>query len=588
MKLNKEEMIKMKEKIAKNINSILFVIALIIIVVTMFIFIKQKEGWHEDEIFSYGSSNYKYDNMFQRHGDKSSVNAVIYEKIIDKNPMKTISNAYYYLTHKEEFNKINEEKIKQEQPVWKTPQDALEYLSVSSDEILDYWPIYYNQSVDVHPPLFYMLVHLASSFYLNHFSKYIIFMINIVFLVGSCFIIRKILKLFNKEYLSAGIILLYGLSMGGISIVMFQRMYMMLTFFVLMYLYLILKIEKNQFVMDKKTKRVLILTTILGFLTQYYFCIYAVILSIVCIIAMIKRKKMKELKNYIACHIKSAIIGIILFPASIYHIFFSYRGMAGGVVETSYIERVLEYIQKIFYAYSLPEIVGYIVIGTLIVIGVMKFVKTKKKDIICIITIPTVIYVLVITKIAPYVNIRYIAPILPIIAIGVVLAIENSIKWILQEIKQQKSQYGKLYEFCNRYLVNTILIVLIIVISIYGFTHSEPEFLASYYKDRMKVAEENKDLKLVYIAGAEFVYLQDIEEFLKYDGSLILTAPEIEVLKDDEVIQQEKEYILNIKSWIWESDEILQQILEYTNATRYELLEEDIGSKVYKIYRNLN
>lgn len=575
----------MKEKIVKNIHSILFAIALIIIVITMFIFVQQKSGWHEDEIFSYGSSNYKYDNLFQRYGDKSSFNAIIDEKIMDENVVKTISNMWYYLTHMEEFNQAYQEKIEQECPVWKTSQDALDYVSVSSDEILSYWSVYYNQSRDVHPPLFYMLVHFVSSFALNHFSKYIIFVINIGFLIGSCFIIKNILKLFHKEHLAIGTILFYGLSMGGISIVMFQRMYMMLTFFVLLYLYLVLKIAKANFKMDKKMKRNLILTIILGFLTQYYFCIYAVLLTIICMIVMIKRKQLEELKQYIACHVKAAIIGVILFPAAIYHIFFSYRGVAGGVVESSYMDRLLEYIQKIFYAYSLPEIIGYITIGILVIMGIIWLVKSKRKDIMCMLVIPVFLFILVIAKIAPFINIRYIAPTLPIIAIGIAMIIEKGIKWILEKIKQDKVN-GKIHQFCYQYLGSITIVILTVIISTYGFRYSTPEFLNTYYKKRIEIAEEYQNLKLVYVIGAEYAYIHDMEEFLRYDKSLLIDDKQLEILKDDEVIKQEKEYILNIKSWMSNTDEILQQVLNYTNATSYDVLVEDEGSKVYKIYKD--
>ena len=52
---------------------------------------------------------------------------------------------------------------------------------------------------DVHPPLFYILVHFVSSIYLGHFSKYIIFSINLIFFILTCIFICKIFKLYNKE-----------------------------------------------------------------------------------------------------------------------------------------------------------------------------------------------------------------------------------------------------------------------------------------------------------------------------------------------------------------------------------------------------
>lgn len=102
---------------------------------------------------------------------------------MDENPFKVIQNIGYYLKNQEEFRKELSSKIEKEVPVWKTNEQAKEYMTVSKDEILSYWSVYYNQARDVHPPLFYMLVHLVSSVCLNHFSKYIIFVINLAFIL---------------------------------------------------------------------------------------------------------------------------------------------------------------------------------------------------------------------------------------------------------------------------------------------------------------------------------------------------------------------------------------------------------------------
>ena len=67
------------EKITKNEknNFIIFIISVIITSIFMCVFITQKNGWHEDEIFSYGSSNYKYDNLFCTFAEKDSLNQVM-------------------------------------------------------------------------------------------------------------------------------------------------------------------------------------------------------------------------------------------------------------------------------------------------------------------------------------------------------------------------------------------------------------------------------------------------------------------------------------------------------------------------------
>lgn len=563
----------MKEKIKQNWVSFSVIIAIILTSICMIIFITKKKGWHEDEIFSYGSSNCKYDNVLQRFAYKDSLNQLIDEKIMDSNPFKVIQNIEYYLTNQEEFRQELGEKIEKEVPVWKTNEQAKDYMTVSSDEILSYWSVYYNQVRDVHPPLFYILVHFISSISLNHFSKYIIFVINLAFYIASCYTIYKIMKLLGKEKLSSITILLYGLSMGAISIVMFQRMYVMLTFFMLAYLYLNLKISKNSYEIDKKTKKQLTWVILLGFLTQYYFCIYAVLVAAILFIILCKNKKIDALKHYIWCHVKAAIIGIIIFPASIYHIFFSYRGVAGGTAEAGYIGRLKEYLELIFYAFSIPKELGYAITIVLILVLGYKLVKGKRKDIILTITIPVLFFTLVITKIAPYINIRYIAPIFPMICIAVVLIMASMMKIFTKGKKDARATYVSMF----------IMAFITIAISIYGLVESKPQFLYEEYQKRIEIAQQYQDTKLVYVGGANFNHLQDMEEFLRYHDFIITTTWELDVLKDNAGLKDEKEFILNVKCWIQDFDQNLQKILEYTQATDCELLLDDGQSRVYKV-----
>lgn len=582
------------EKITKNEknNFIIFIISVIITSIFMCVFITQKNGWHEDEIFSYGSSNYKYDNLFCTFAEKDSLNQVMDEKINDKNPIKMIQNIAYYITHQSEFSEALGEKMSNETPIWKTKEQAKDYVTVSSDEILSYYPVYYNQSRDVHPPLFYMAVHFVSSIALNQFSKYIIFAINLFFYIGTCFAIRNIMKLFGKDNLSWIAVLLYGLSMGGISTVIFQRMYMMLTFFALIYLYLTIKICKSNFEFDKKTKRNLVLTIILGFLTQYYFCIYIVLIAIVIAITMIKMKKFKELKQYIWCHVKAALIGIIIFPASIYHIFFSYRGAAGGVVDTSYIERLIEYIGLVFYAFSIPKVLGYIIIVAMFLLLIFKLVKTKNKTMTLIISVPVILFILIVAKIAPFVNIRYISLTIPIICIAAVASGANIIRYVVDNVLKVKYASANKNErnleksrVVLKYVGVVTLTIITIGISTYGLVTNEPQFLYKSYSKRIEIAEKYKELKLVYVGQSYFNHLQDMEEFLRYNKTLITNTWNLEVLKDNEGLDNEKEFILNVKCWISDYDENLEKILEYTGAKDYELLLDDGESRVYKVQR---
>ena len=55
------------------------ILTIVLLCSLMFFFINQKHGFHEDEIFSYGSSNYKYDNVFRWFGYAEAGQDILYQ-----------------------------------------------------------------------------------------------------------------------------------------------------------------------------------------------------------------------------------------------------------------------------------------------------------------------------------------------------------------------------------------------------------------------------------------------------------------------------------------------------------------------------
>lgn len=568
---------KINTKKGYNIATI---IILIITVVFMFYWIGKKEGFHEDEIFTYGSSNYKWDNVFQAAGKSDFLNRTIEKYVIGDSLGETLENISYYLKHQDEFGKLAGEIHSGDKPVWKTAEDAKEYVTIGNGDVLNYFSVYYNQSRDVHPPLFYMLVHLASSIAYGVFSKYIIFAINLIFFILSFMVIKKIFELFNKKWLGLIALLLYGFSMGAVSTVIFLRMYMMITFFGLAYLYINLKILKNNLQITKKEKWQLFWTILLGFLTQYYFCILVFGIFILMFIRFIQKKEYKMLKKYIIIHIVSALVGIILFPVAIYHIFFSYRGVNLIGNERSFLQTLVFYIERICEAYSINNIFVYAVIalGIVGVIARLIIIKKNKKSIknlygYLIIIIPTLIYLLIVTKMAPDIEakyaMRYIMPILPELAIIFALG-------VVQIFKNKKIAYG-------------ITLVLVLVITVNGIITNEPKYLYKGYSKYMEIAEQYKDLDLVYAVDNAFTHMTSMPEFLTYNKSLIINMnyDKLDFLKTDEELQSQDQFILTIKKWM-NVEDTLNKILEYSGFSNYEVLlqqEDDTGSIIYLVSR---
>lgn len=540
-----------------KIYNTIFYSLIIVIFCVMYYFMSQKEGFHEDEMFSYGSSNYRYDNVFQPYGDKDYINSIIDEEIF--NNENIINNIIYYLKNPNIFMKKLEEKQSNEKPIWKTKQEAIEYVTIQPNDILSLFSIYYNQSRDAHPPLFYFIVHIVSIFFLDNFSKYIIFIINISLFIGSIIIIRKIFKLLNREILAFPTTILYGLSIGAVSTVIFQRMYMLLTFFIIYYTYINLYIIKNDFNIDKRTKMKLIITVILGFLSQYYFCIYALFMFVIMQIIMLVRNKKKNCKILLLSYIKSACIGVLLFPASIYHIFFSYRGISN--ISNQY--DISDFFNILCEAYSCNIILGFLIVSIIIIVSA-NMLKIKKDYFLPILLFSITGYIIVVSKISPYLDLRYIMGILPVVAIIIILTIDYicKSKW-------------------------KIISFILLVIAITNLTNNSPEYLYREYNENIKIAKENNNLKFIYIEDNGFNHIQSMPEFMIYDESMILNVSknELKYLENNKKLENEKEFIVSIKRYL-DVEKILNEILEITHKDKYTLLldgNNETGNVIYKI-----
>ena len=552
----------MNIKKKNQLNLTVFILIVLVLCGLMVFYMSKKEGFHEDEMFTYGSSNCTYDNLFQPHGKEDTTNKIVRNYIIvDGNIGKTIENAWYYFTHQDEWNKLFSEISSKEHPVWRTREEAKDYITVAPNERFNYISVYYNQARDVHPPLYCILNHTVCSFFPDTFSKYFFFSISLVFFIGTCFVIRSILKLLDKEKLVIPTVLLYGLSMGAISTVIYARMYMMLAFFTLAYFYLTLKIYKYGFKMTKKTKVLLGTTTILGFLSQYYFCIFALGCFVVMIALMIKEKKWHELKSYILTHVISALIGVLVYPICIYQIFFSYRGVGAAGANGAYFEGLVKFVELLFKAYSLPMILGVVALIIFTAWYIYEFAKSKEKGYLLLLIIPTLLSILVIAKISPYKELRYLYGLLPALSILITLGLSSIVNTTIK----------------NRKIGMAILVVIISIASIYGLATKEPEHLYKGYSNYLKIAEENSEDPFVYIGSGVFNHIQSMPEFMTYKESLILQETQLEYLKDNEELTNSNEFILSIKKYIGNRDKILQQVLDYTGYKNYTVLYDDEG-----------
>lgn len=541
-----------------------FLLTVFFLCILMFYFINQKLGFHEDEIFSYGSSNYRYDNVYRPYGYAEASQDVFYNQVW--NSKNKITNIKNYFFHYDTLK--TDETLSKEIPIFRQKEDALTYLTIGKGDVLNYFSVYYNQARDVHPPLFYFLVHFVSTIFYGQFSKYIIFTINLVFFVGTLWIIKKIMEKLDIKKMAIPTMILYGASMGCISTVMFQRMYMMLTFFSVLYLYLTIKFVQEDFKIEKKYPW--IFTILFGFLTQYYFCIYIVFVFLLVSAYLLTKKEYQKLGRYFLVHVIAAVIGILFYPASIYHIFFSYRGLGDGrEVAKPIIQSCIYYFSQIYKLFSMKDLLFLILVLYFILILKNKAKIDREKIFYCsLIFLPSVMYLFTIAKIAPFLGedytSRYIMLLFPIIAVEV----------------------AYLFSFATK--KQGIFFTISLLLSVNGLYHNEPVYLYKDYQKAMDIATIYKDDYFVYVYDNSFTHLSSLPEFATYKASLIINENnyDFSLLENDELINS-NEFILCIKNWL-NVEDILNKVLEGSHYTKYEKLLElksDVESTYYKIIK---
>lgn len=262
-----------------------FIVLLIIWVVQMaaaFYFCTQKQGFHEDEYYTYYAT--------------------------------ARTNGFYV-----------------EDGQWMDRETYRNEFVVLPDQRFQYGLVKLVQSWDVHPPMYYWLFHTVASLVPNVFSKWIGLSVNLV-LHGI-----NIVLLTYLSYLVCGrdkkiplfVTGFYGLTPAALSGVVFIRMYEMLT--VLVLLCAILHVRATE--ADEKKLSAgkclipMAVVTYVGFLTQYYYFIFLFFMAIAFGIWLLWRdRNLWNCIRYGAAQGIALILAYLTYPSCLGQMFRGQRG----------------------------------------------------------------------------------------------------------------------------------------------------------------------------------------------------------------------------------------------------------------------
>ncbi len=411
---------------------------------------------------------------------------------------------------------------------WHTKEYYEDYLSVQEDEKGSYSQVYENQKNDVHPPLYYLLLRVGMGVTGEHFSKWSGIVINIVIYVFITIfmylILQKILAGQNKvKEKSIVLAFLSSITMASLTNAIYIRMYALSALNILITTFLHIKLfeEKQSF----KLLFAIGITALIGSLTHYYYLFYLVVLYLILAIKYIKEKEYKLLVKYTLTMAIAGILSLLIFPYSIQHMFFGYRGQ--GVISNltdipKFLTSVGAYLAKVnrFGFNNLLFVILMAIIGILIYNKRHKnhSINNKKENrgILKLIYLPTIFYFVIVAIASPWIELRYVAPICSLIFVLVIYYLYELLKTILDEKKSD--------------IVLSIVFILILAMPI--VCKIEPEVLYSDKKEIVEKLEGELNLPTLFSFNSQNNrFLDDILLFSKLDESYI--AKDLECTREN-------------------------------------------------------
>lgn len=341
------------------------------------------------------------------------------------------------------YNKIEIQANEDFYNTWHSKEYYEDYLAVNQNEKNNFSQVYENQKNDVHPPLYYLFLRVAMGFHLDDYSKWPGIILNIIiyfFITIFMYLIAKMLLQGNNKYKekSAILALVSSLTLSSINNAIYIRMYALATLNIVMTIYFHLKLLNTK---EKNIKLLVLIgiSALIGSLTHYYYLFYLVMIFIMFFVKYIKDKDYKQLGRYVLTMVIAGIASLIIFPYSIQHMFFGYRGQ-GAISNLSNISKfiinICLYILKIdIYVFNnVLIIILAIIIGGIIYRKINKIERKKSKNkYIKYIAIPTVFYTVLVAISSPWIELRYIMPVCSLIFVLVLHILFEVLKDIVNE-----------------------------------------------------------------------------------------------------------------------------------------------------------
>ena len=551
-----------KTGIRKKENRIylfLFLLVWCIQMLTAVYFCCQKQGFHEDEYYTYYSTARTYGLMI-------------------------------------------------EDGAWMEREAYFDEFVVLEGEGFQYGLVRLVQSWDVHPPVYYWLFHTVCSFFPGQFSKWFGLGINLAAFGLSMFLLRCLsLKVTgHNEKLSLFVCFFYGFTPAAMSSVVFIRMYALLTVFVYLCAILHVSVIENDRILvkqqfegeckegrDSQTGKLsfgkfllpLMAVTYLGFLTQYYYFIFWFFMAFAFCVYLLWRDR--NLWNCIRYGISQAIafvLAYLTYPSCLGQMF---RGQRGAQATSNFFDFSNTLTRISFFWELLDEYVFGKTLLLLLVLLIIAAVfagftvrKRKKYNAAYgLLFFAVTGYFLAVSKTALLLgntSVRYQTPIYGIVVLLLFGAIWGGWNCCCELRGDKKNCIGE--------KIVLAAAILYMLAGLAGLFSGRVVFLYPEAAERVSFAREKAaagvPVVCLYDAGQSWCVWDCADEFLEYDRIYFASQNDTEPILDA-VIADSGELIVYLSNTA-EKQEQLERIRNSNpNLTAYELRYQEKYCDVY-------
>ncbi|MBO4845944.1 MAG: hypothetical protein J5525_06490 [Lachnospiraceae bacterium] len=488
---------------------------------------------------------------------------------------------------------------------WKSTEEIKSEYMVLPGESLSLGMVKTNQGYDVHPPLYYYVLRIVCFFSKGIFSKWQGLAINLVLYFICLLLLYRITDIVSDHdrYVNLFTMAIFGLSPGYLSTVTFIRMYVMLTMFCFILLLTAVKCVRDDTWDLKRAYIPTVIVTCLGFLTHYYFMVFAFfVAAYVCIYLVIRSKTKKAAFIYGGSVCLGMALAVAYYPVCLSHIFSGYRGTEStqAFMDMSNTADRFEFFVGMLNDYTFSGMFYILIlVGLLLYMfysyrrkvrwaGRMtgeeeKSVETKKtaekkedpehkKAVLGLNIAVTVGFFLIVCKTAmtpsnPAEALRYECPVYGLIIMLIVLGIVRVFEKVM-----------------NKKMISVFVLVIAVGCQIYGLCSDKVFFIYEGAQDFVEFARQHKDADIVYIYNPnnDWMIWNDGPELMEYRDIYFVPYDSEDKIDDKRLSVSSDIYVYACRSD--ETDAIIQSIVDMNEGFEgYDMISERAFVDVYRL-----